>query len=199
MLPYNAPANGASEAAVKGIKLLLDKHVAGYADWQKSFVSCESCWTGTSTRAPSLVLFPRFWAILQPMGTNHLESLSLLPEKGSGSEWLAEIRHRKVTLHVQVRQASEGIEKARALEVDLRRKNENPRVTNKKIKAEGPMCMRDHRRTLYLNFHGTPWPCSCANITISKEIRWRGWCGLCWTWWTSPCLRGIFSSTPCHW
>ena len=33
ILPYNAQANGMAEASVKRIKLLLDRHTEGYAEW----------------------------------------------------------------------------------------------------------------------------------------------------------------------
>ena len=35
ILPYNAQANGAAEASVKRIKLLLDRHTRDYAEWHK--------------------------------------------------------------------------------------------------------------------------------------------------------------------
>lgn len=95
ILPYNAQVKGATEAAVKRIKLVLDKHVEGYDDWHKILplaqllIHCCHVHTGTQLSA-----FAALFGYVS-FGIEHLENPALLPQHGSGSEWLIEIRRRK--------------------------------------------------------------------------------------------------------
>ena len=90
ILPYNAQANGVAESSVKRIKLLLDRHCKGYAGWHKLLPLAQlllntHIHTGHKT-SPYMSLFGR-----EPYGIEHLENPTLLPDDGSGSEWLQDL------------------------------------------------------------------------------------------------------------
>lgn len=123
ILPYNAQANGAAEASVKRIKLLLDRHCKGYVDWHKILPLAQlqlntHVHTGHQM-SPYAALFGR-----EPYGVQHLENPSLLPDLSSGSEWLGEVKVRMQKIHGDIRVHSDAIKEARAKEANLRRRAE---------------------------------------------------------------------------
>ena len=128
ILPYNAQANGVAESSVKRIKLLLDRHCKGYAGWHKLLPLAQlllntHIHTGHQT-SPYMSLFGR-----EPYGIEHLENPALLPDDGSGSEWLQDLRARMIHIHHDLQVASDLIKEARAVEQNLRRRSEiDPRA-----------------------------------------------------------------------
>ena len=123
ILPYNAGANGTAEASVKRIKLLLDRHVKGYTEWHKILPLAQlqlNSHVHTSTKvSPFMALFGR-----PPTGIEFLENPELLPVKGTGTEWLLEVKNRLIRLHRELQAFSDKIKEARAAEANLRRLNE---------------------------------------------------------------------------
>ena len=123
ILPYNAAANGAAEASVKRLKLLLDRHLDGYAEWHKILPLAQlqlNSHVHTGLRiSPYMALFGR-----QPFGIEHLENPSLLKVPGTGSEWLAEYKDKMLRLHRELRAASDEIKEARATAANARRQHE---------------------------------------------------------------------------
>jgi hypothetical protein len=128
VLPYSAQANGIAESSVKRIKLLLDRHCEGYADWHKILPLAQlqlntHVHTGTNV-SPYMALFGH-----KPNGLELLENPSLLPETSTGSEWLREVRARLQRLHTELAAASDKIKEARTIEANSRRHSEvNHRV-----------------------------------------------------------------------
>ena len=123
ILPYNAQANGIAEASVKRIKLLLDRHVKGYADWHKILPLAQLqlnavTHSGTGV-SPFMALFG-----YQPTGIEKLENPALLAPTTTGSEWLGELRSRIVRLHREIQAASDAIKAARVSEANARRRME---------------------------------------------------------------------------
>lgn len=123
ILPYNAAANGVAESSVKRIKLLLDRHLDGYADWHKILPLAQlqlNCHVHTGLRtSPYMALFGH-----QPIGIEVLENPALLPKASSGSEWLREIRSRITRIQREIRKASDAIKEARAAEANARQRCE---------------------------------------------------------------------------
>ena len=119
ILPYNAQANGVAEASVKRIKLLLDRHTSGYADWHKPLPLLQSMLnttTHTSTGvSPYVALFGR-----EPIGIEHLENPSLYPTPTDGMEFLSELRPRLLKMHAELQAASDAIKQARIGEANSR-------------------------------------------------------------------------------
>jgi len=114
ILPYNAGANGTAEAAVKKIKLLLDRHRPGYKDWHQILPLAQlqmNAQVHTSHgMSPYMALFGR-----QPNNIELLENPALLPTSSTnGNEWLAGIRSRMIDIHEGLRLISDRIKTARA-------------------------------------------------------------------------------------
>jgi hypothetical protein len=117
-LPYNPQANGVAEAAVKRIKLLLDRQTKDYAGWQKLLPLAQhmlntTVHTGTGT-TPFEAVFGR-----EPIGLEQLENPALYPD-GDGAEFLKSIKQRMLHLHKSLREASDSIKRARIEEKDQR-------------------------------------------------------------------------------
>ena len=117
-LPYNPQANGVAEAAVKRIKLLLDRQTKDYAGWQKLLPLAQhmlntTVHTGTGT-TPFEAVFGR-----EPIGLEQLENPALYPD-GDGAEFLQSIKQRMLHLHKSLREASDSIKRARIEEKDQR-------------------------------------------------------------------------------
>ena len=165
IMPYNAQANGVAEASVKRIKLLLDRHTEGYADWHKSLPWMQhmlNTTTHTSTGvSPYVALFGR-----EPDGIEKLENPALYPTPSDGNEYLKELKPRLTKLHAQLKQASDAIKQARVEEANRR---ELPRLGTSRfgtIQASTP----DQPRYVWLlhgskeqaeyvrkHGHGLPW------------------------------------------
>ena len=160
ILPYNAQANGAAEASVKRIKLLLDRHTKGYAEWHKVLPLAQLLLNShrhTGTRmSPYMALFG-----YEPVALEQLENPALLPTTaGSGSEWLNDIRRRMLRIHRELQTASDAIKKARAAEADARRRHEATSRSGE-IKASTPyqdhyvrILRGSHEDARYVRKHG---------------------------------------------
>jgi len=115
ILPYNAQANGAAESNVKRIKLLLDRHTDGYADWPHQLPLAQlllntTTHTGTGM-TPHFALFGREATALE-----QLENPALIPIPLSGNDFLIELRDRLIKLHHELRLHSDAIKLARTTE-----------------------------------------------------------------------------------
>ena len=164
ILPYNAAANGIAEASVKRIKLLLDRHLKGYADWHKMLPLAQqqlNCHVHSGTKmSPYMALFG-----YQPIGIEVLENPALLPKQPSGSDWLGEIRQRMIRIHRDLQKASDSIKAARAAEANARQRSEkhNRAGTIRASTAESPCYVRilkgteDEARYTRKHGHGEPW------------------------------------------
>jgi hypothetical protein len=120
ILPYNAQANGMAEASVKRVKLLLDRHTEGYAEWHKILPLAQlqlnsHVHSGTGI-SPYMALFGR-----PPTGIEQIENPALLPESSDGQEWLGELRHRMTRLHKELQEYSDRLKEVRAAEANSRR------------------------------------------------------------------------------
>jgi hypothetical protein len=112
VLPYNAPANGTAEAAVKRIKLLLDRQCKNYTNWHRLIPLAQqllnsTVHTGTGV-SPFMALFGR-----EPIGLECLENPALYPSD-DGHEFLSELRTRLISLHAALRQQSDALKQAHA-------------------------------------------------------------------------------------
>ena len=111
-LPYNPQANGLAEAAVKRIKLLIERQTKDLKDWDKllpmaQMILNSSKHTGTDS-SPFEALFGR-----APIGLEQLENPSLYPD-GDGEQFLSELRNKMIRLHRTMRLMSDEIKEARA-------------------------------------------------------------------------------------
>jgi len=115
ILPYNAQANGMAESGVKRIKLLLDRHTDGYADWPSQLPLAQlllntTTHTGTGTR-PYYALFGRDATALE-----QLENPALIPLPDNENEFLLGLRDRLIKIHHDLRLHSDAIKMARVAE-----------------------------------------------------------------------------------
>ena len=120
ILPYNSQANGTVESAVKRIKLLLDRHCAGHANWHVQLPVLQlklntDKHTGTGV-SPYVALFGR-----DPVGIEQLEDPSLYPETHDGHGFLHDLRGRLTASHETLRLHSDALKKAHADEQNMRK------------------------------------------------------------------------------
>ena len=164
ILPYNAQANGIAESAVKKIKLLLDRMTDGYDDWHRLLPMSQqllNCTTHTGLGVtPYFALFGR-----EPDGLEKLENPELYPTT-NGHELLSEIRGKLLYVHRHLKQHSDDIKAARALE---EREREYSRLRTSRHGKILPSTPAEDRYVwlLYGSFeqaaylrkhgHGTPW------------------------------------------
>jgi len=159
ILPYNAAANGTAEASVKRIKLLLDRHTKGYAEWHRVLPLAQlqlnsHVHTGTDM-SPYMALFGR-----APHGIAQLENPSLLSKTGSGSEWLKTVRGMFVRMHADIQKASDDLKRAHADAANARSSSDlDPRAGQ--IKPGGWVRIvkgsLEEAKFLRKHGHGTPW------------------------------------------
>jgi hypothetical protein len=163
ILPYNAQANGAAEASVKRIKLLLDRHTQGYQEWHKilplaqMILNSQVC--SSTNMSPYMALFGR-----EPIGIELLENPALLPSDSPGTEWLLEVKDKMTRIHKDLQHVSDTIKKGRATKANRRRgTSEAPTPV---IKASTPFQDRyvrilrgsnDDAKYLRKHGHGQPW------------------------------------------
>lgn len=156
---HNAAANGVAEASVKRIKLLLDRHTEGYAEWHKILPLAQQqlnhhTHSGTGV-SPYMALFGR-----EPVGMIHLENPETLAVDGCGSEWLAEVRVRTARIHEEIKKASDELKQLNADAANVRRASEkDPRAG--KIRPQGWVriirgSMKEAEQ-LRKHGHGEPW------------------------------------------
>jgi len=159
ILPYNAQANGTAEASVKRIKLLLDRHCKGYAEWHKILPLAQlqlntHIHSGTKV-SPFMALFGR-----APTGIAILENPALLPQLGTGTEFMTELRAKLIRLHVELQEESDNIKKARADEANSRRGNNNKQRTGTITPGSWIRILRGSTQDaeyIRKHGHGQPW------------------------------------------
>ena len=159
ILPYNAQANGTAEASVKRIKLLLDRHCKGYAEWHKILPLAQlqlntHIHSGTKV-SPFMALFGR-----APTGIAILENPALLPQLGTGTEFMTELRAKLIRLHVELQEESDNIKKARADEANSRRGNNNKQRTGIITPGSWIRILRGSTQDaeyIRKHGHGQPW------------------------------------------
>ena len=163
-LPYNPQANGVAEAAVKRIKLLLDRQTVDYANWHTLLALSQQMLNTTVHTGlgitPHEALFGR-----EPIGLEKLENPALYPE-GDGEELLTSAKQRMLRLHQQLVEASDAIKNARVQERNAR---ENSRLANARRGTVLPSTATEDRY-VWLRYgseenaayirkhgHGAPW------------------------------------------
>ena len=110
-LPYNPQANGTAEAAVKRIKLLLDRQTQSYAGWQKILPLSQHMLNTTVHTSIGMTPYEALFGRV-PIGLEQLENPALYPD-GNGDEFLTSIKLRMLYLHKSLRLASDEIKNAR--------------------------------------------------------------------------------------
>ena len=111
-LPYNPQANGAAEAAVKRIKLLLDRQTKDYVDWEKLLPLSQHMLNTTVHTSIGLTPYQALFG-REPIGLEQLENPALYPV-GDGEQFLLSLRQHMLHLHRSIREASDHIKRARA-------------------------------------------------------------------------------------
>jgi len=117
-LPYNPQANGTAEAAVKRIKLLLDRQTQGYVGWQKILPLSQHMLNTTIHTSIGMTPYEALFGRI-PIGLEQLENPALYPD-GDGNEFLASIKLRMLYLHKSLRLASDDIKNARITKANKR-------------------------------------------------------------------------------
>ena len=117
-LPYNPQANGTAEAAVKRIKLLLDRQTQGYVGWQKILPLSQHMLNTTIHTSIGMTPYEALFGRV-PIGLEQLENPALYPD-GNGNEFLASIKLRMLYLHKSLKQASDDIKNARTSKANKR-------------------------------------------------------------------------------
>ena len=124
-LPYNPQANGMAEAAVKRIKLLLDRQTKDYANWHQLLPMAQHLLNTTVHTGTGMTPFEAVFG-RAPISLEQLENPELYPD-GDGQEMLRSIKARMLHLHRSLRQASDSIKNARTDEKNAR---ENAHLRN---------------------------------------------------------------------
>ena len=163
-LPYNPQANGMAEAAVKRIKLLLDRQTKDYADWHQLLPIAQHLLNTTVHTGTGMTPFEAVFG-RAPVSLEQLENPALYPD-GDGQEMLRSVKARMLHLHKSLRQASDSIKNAR---IDEKNARENAHLRDARrgtVLASTP----GHDRYVWLLYgspenaayirkhgHGAPW------------------------------------------
>ena len=163
-LPYNPQANGTAEAAVKRIKLLLDRQTQGYVGWQKILPLSQHMLNTTVHTSIGMTPYEALFGRV-PIGLEQLENPALYPD-GNGEEFLTSIKMRMLYLHKSLRLASDEIKNARIAKLN---KVEQGHLHNARRGTVLPSTPGDNRYVWLLygskenaayirkHGHGAPW------------------------------------------
>ena len=106
VLPWHPQANGIAEAAVKRIKLLLDRHTTRYHEWHKILPLAQYALNTEVTAgfklSPFAALFGR-----EPVGLPELENPALSPPRETGSAFLESLRARVQAIQSHLKEISD--------------------------------------------------------------------------------------------
>ena len=100
-----------AEAAVKRIKLLLDRQTDQYRNWHHLLPLAQHMLNTTVHTSTGLTPFEAVFG-REPVGLEKLENPALYPD-GDGNEFLTSIKQRMLHLHKSLRETSDSIKHAR--------------------------------------------------------------------------------------
>jgi hypothetical protein len=153
VMPHTPQANGLAEAAVKKLKIMLDRHTKEYTGWNLLLPMIQAA---VNTRAPKTTKYSPFSMLFgrQPVTLAALEQPHLLPETNAEEYQVKELAGRMSRLHRRLQTESDLVKKAMA-SLD---KHKPP----KRQVQEGDriwLTYSDSERSRYLrkHGHGQPW------------------------------------------
>ena len=165
VMPHTPQANGLAEAAVKKLKLILDRHTNEYSEWHRILPMAQASvnqriTTGTQT-TPFVALFGR-----PPITLAALELPSLLPTSTPEQRDIQELGVTMARLHERLQRASDDVkEAARAAE---KRTVKSPR---RQILPGDKLWLvySDSERSRYIrkHGHGKPW----RHAFVVKQVK----------------------------
>ena len=163
-LPYNPQANGTAEAAVKRIKLLLDRQTDDYKDWHKLCPLLQQMLNNTVHTGTGMTPFEAVFGYAAT-GLEQLENPAMYPDDDA-HEYLAQHRGRMLYLHKRLRDASDQLKKAHTDAIKGRDYARLQKARRGTVLASTP----DHDRYVWLLYgskenaayirkhgHGAPW------------------------------------------
>jgi hypothetical protein len=155
VLPYNPQANGVAEAAVKRLKVLLERHTLRFREWHKMLPMVQ--YTLNTSHHLGIKMVP-FEAVFGREATKlpELENPSTIQPRQDGSEFLQTLRARLRALHDALRFESEGVRVARRHAAQAATPHDSVVV------KEGDIVWlhigsRDQARRIRKSGHGEPW------------------------------------------
>ena len=107
-LPHTPQANGLAEAAVKKLKIMLDRHTFDYHGWHQVLGMAQSAVnqrvSSTSKESPFAALFGR-----QPITLSAMENPSLLPAFSSEEKSIKELAYAMTRLHRRLQEEVDAV------------------------------------------------------------------------------------------
>ena len=155
VLPWHPQANGLAEAAVKRIKLLLDRHTQRYHEWHKVLpvaqYALNSEILADLKMSPFAALFGR-----EPIGLPELENPELGPPRETGTTFLESLRERLRVIHSHLKDVSDAAKEKvkQAAEADRYKAGEQQIAPGDLVWLQ--YRNRDHARRL-MKAGGQPW------------------------------------------
>ena len=153
VMPHTPQANGLAEAAVKKLKLILDRHTLEYEGWH---ALCGMAQTAVNQRVSSGTMECPFTAVFgrQPVTLTALENPSLLPSNLPEQRSIRDLAHTMSRLHRRLQSEADAIKDVRVL-------NSAQHQTGRPLQCGDRIWLTysDSERARYLrkHGHGIPW------------------------------------------
>lgn len=112
IMPYNAQANGAAEACVKRLKLLMDRLCAEYLGWHKQLPLMQQLLNSTSHTSTEACPHTGVFGVA-PIGWEQLEDPRLMPDAEGAPELVRSLRQRLVHLRAEMQRLSDSLKEVR--------------------------------------------------------------------------------------
>jgi len=162
VMPHTPMANGLAEAAVKKIKLILDRHTQEYTDWHKILPMAQAAVNQRTTTSHNISPFAALFG-RQAVTLTALEQPALLPANTPEQRTVQGMAYTMSKLHRRLKQESDDIKEAK-----LRHDAVAPTRT---VECGDKVWLTysDSERARYIrkHGHGRPW----RHPFIVKEVK----------------------------
>ena len=164
-MPWHPQANGLAEAAVKRIKLLLDRHTTRHGEWDKVLPLAQYALNSTilpgNNRSAFSAVFGR-----EPVSIAELENPVSSPAREPGSVFLESLRERIREISAQLQKTSDEKKMKSKLQAEAHRYKKGEQTIQ-----EGDMVWLVYRNREYarrlLKAGGQPWKHPYKVIAVS--------------------------------
>lgn len=120
VMPWHPQANGIAEAAVKRIKLLLDRHTARHRNWHKVLPLAQYALNTSILPGNGISAFAALFG-REHVRIPELENPVAAPAREPGSVFLESLRERLRTIHAHLRQTSDEKKQQRQRAAEVHR------------------------------------------------------------------------------